>query len=293
VQMKSETQDLLKRNLSLLKEVAKQLGTKTQPLNLTDLQVSRTPFDWKEALKSNAVVPSDRFIRQLRYGEDENRVLIRVNDEYVVIEIHGSFGGNIICSFNEKNVFDKGSPLGTVILAPAELCSLYGLPIYMRSDEVSRDAPSMLQEPAIRKGIKSLSLEEEESLHILSGQAFLYLKRYERDRILDALNLLTTLAKSLPTAPEEALDFTALPNEFHSLIPLIKKWGITDDEERNEKLGEASRAARVQLIKAVAPHFKAINRFLDSCGDSPLSEAAVLLGALAECASEAMVGTKG
>jgi hypothetical protein len=287
--MKAPTSDSLKRNLALLREVADQLGVRTKPFNLHDSQVSRSPLDL-EAFERNDIVPPDRFIRKLQCVIDGNRALIRVNDEYVVIEISGCFGRNIVCSFNE----DVGwlRHLGTLTLAPAALASLYACPIFLLSNEATCDALSLLRKAAIRKHIRELSLGIGESLHILGGQVILYLKRYKRDEVLDALKILTMFVNDLPKVREKATNLKDLPAEFHDLIPLILRWGITDDEIRNEVLCRASRVTRSHLVDQVAPYFGAINRYLDSFGNKRLPEYAVLLGALAECASEVMNSIK-
>jgi hypothetical protein len=287
--MKTQISDSLKRNLALLREVADRLKVQTKPFNLHDPQVARSPFDWHEAQQYNTVLPPDRFSRKLQCVIDGNRTLIRVNDEYVVIEMNGAFGGNIVCSFNHKNVFFQKEHFGTARLASATLASLYGCRIFLLKSEASSNAPSLLRKPAIRKYIRALNPGPKESLHILQGQVALYLQRYKSGEVLDALKRLSMLVCNLRDASKQAIGFEALPAEFHGLIPLIQRWGITDDEERSERLVRASRSVRSLLVKEVEPYFNVINRYLDSFGSKPLPEHAVLLGALAECVSEALI----
>jgi hypothetical protein len=70
------------------------------------------------------------------------------------------------------------------------------------------------------------------------------------------------------------------------LIPLIRKWGITDDAERTERLERASRRQLQVLVRRVSPLFESINAYLDGFGED-VSAAAAALGALAEAAAEA------
>jgi hypothetical protein len=73
------------------------------------------------------------------------------------------------------------------------------------------------------------------------------------------------------------------------LTPLIRKWGVTDDDERRELLEKASQETLKRLVKSVVPHLSSIDEYLDSFGTEALSEAAIALGALAECTLEAQL----
>jgi hypothetical protein len=97
------------------------------------------------------------------------------------------------------------------------------------------------------------------------------------------------VADALPAAQPVAADYTILPEAFHRLIPLFKKWGQTDDDKRSQRLARAARAQLRKLVAEVEPHFHSINRYLDDFGAEPIPAAAIVLGALAEAASEAQI----
>lgn len=281
--MKTPPSDSLKCNLALLRQVANELGARTRPLNLHDSQVARSTLHWREALRKETILPPDRFVRQVRCAVEGYPTVVRVNDEVVVIEMRGPFGGNILCSFNQQNVI-----CGASKLASQELIAPHDWKVFLSDHEVSRDAVWLLKQPAFSRHIEALDLDATESLHILRGQVKVYLRRYESRQILDVLDILVAFVKSLPTVPQEPIDLKQLPKEFHSLIPLIKRWGVADDEQRSELLSRVSRKTRSRLVELMNPYFDAINDYLDSFGKMPLPEHAILLGALAECASEAM-----
>ena len=88
--------------------------------------------------------------------------------------------------------------------------------------------------------MKALQLSKKESLHIGNGYASLYLQRFICDDVLKALDILYQLLSLLPPAEEEPINFEDLPENFHKLIPWIKRWGICDDNDRSEKMGKAS-----------------------------------------------------
>jgi hypothetical protein len=70
---------------------------------------------------------------------------------------------------------------------------------------------------------------------------------------------------------------------------LIKRWGISDDSERSEKISKASSNTLTHLASALELDFNEINDFLASFENRPLPECAIRLGALAECATEAQL----
>jgi hypothetical protein len=80
-----------------------------------------------------------------------------------------------------------------------------------------------------------------------------------------------------------------IPDVLRQLTPLLKKWAIADDGERDKLIEEATQQQKKQLIKKVEPLFNEINCFLESFNDRPLSYEAILLGNLAELVSELLV----
>jgi len=284
--------DQLESNVSLIRELAKRFKGRVSKCNLHDYQVARAPFDWYEALQSSTPRP-DTFVRKLHCKIDDNRTLIRINDEYVVIEISKNVKDSIVCSFGEKNVFFLEEHFGTAIKAPAALSSIFQCDIFLLNNNASEDTPLLLKDAYTQEYIRALSLDHGESLHILQGQIALYLKRNEIKVVLEAITIFSKFVCSLPEGKDEAIDFENLPKEFHALIPLIKRWGIADDDERNEVLSKASSSTINRLVQKVTPYFDAINHYLNSFTDVPLPEHAVALRSLAECVSEALSGTKG
>ncbi|WP_295793191.1 hypothetical protein [Mucilaginibacter sp.] len=77
-----------------------------------------------------------------------------------------------------------------------------------------------------------------------------------------------------------------IPANLHPLIPLIKKWSVSDDSDREQLVDEATEKEKKRLVKRVAPYMPEINKFLDSFEDGVLSDEALLFGNLAELVSE-------
>lgn len=80
-----------------------------------------------------------------------------------------------------------------------------------------------------------------------------------------------------------------MPANFIKFIPLIKQWAIYDDSDRSDKITRTSTKKLIHLFSSVNSDFNAINQYLDSYKRQPLPEHAILLGILAECATEAQL----
>lgn len=99
------------------------------------------------------------------------------------------------------------------------------------------------------------------------------------------LEMLPVIEENFPDKPDD-IDANAIPEELRDLIPVLKKWAISDDQEREEKVDKAAKATLTRLVNRVAPKLDAINRYLDSFGDEPLSEEATMFASLAELVCE-------
>jgi len=270
----------LENNRNSLEEIARKLGKRTVFLNLIDPQVARSSWNWRDSF-SNKSSPSDFFSRKLSFKANNLRVTLRVNDEYLVADIMGKFGGLVICSFMNNRAHEPSR-----ILASNSLCKAFECKVYVPIQD-TESTLSFLLNPSIQASVKALHLSKRESFHIGNGYASLYLQRFNSDDVLKTLDILYQLLALLPPADEESINLEELPRDFHKLIPWIRRWGICDDNDRSEKINKASSDTLARLVDAVEPEFNALNAYLESFQNEPLTESAIMLGALAEGASEA------
>jgi hypothetical protein len=145
---------------------------------------------------------------------------------------------------------------------------------------------SYLSKVDIREKIEFLDLQSNESIHFSGGGIILYYKQRPLHDLLNALDILYFLADRLPRVKSEKVDLSKLPVEFHSLVPLIEKFSISDDDLRNDKLKKTPAEEKKKLHQIVKPVLPRINVYLDSFGNNPLSEEAALLMHLAEAVAE-------
>ncbi len=159
-------------------------------------------------------------------------------------------------------------------------------PVFTEAGKVSSDHKDLLSRPELVSLVEESGLEEGESLYFTKGEIGFYLKRPDVDRTIGIIDRVIALAGKVEIAEHE-LNLEALPVQFHPIIPLIKKWALDNDSERNDLLATTSKPVLRSLVDHVFPYFGAIDSYLDSFrGEAPTEQAAAL-GRLAECALDA------
>lgn len=145
----------------------------------------------------------------------------------------------------------------------------------------------MIKDYLPRFNFQKYLFDPNEGMMLCGNSANLALK--EPSRILPAidilLEMLPVIEENFPDKPDD-IDANAIPEELRDLIPVLKKWAISDDQEREEKVTKAAKGTLTRLVNRVTPKMEAINRYLDSFGDEPWSEEAAMFASLAELVSE-------
>ena len=166
---------------------------------------------------------------------------------------------------------------------------MYGFKIYIDPKDSLETTLAFLKNPTVIKNLRDIHLSKGESLHIGFGYATLYLFRFDCDEVLTTMSVIISLLETIPKVKKEMDNYDDLSERFQKLVPLIRRWGILDDPDRMERIQKASSSTLGNLINFVEPEFDLINIFLDSYKNNPLPYSAILLGALAECATEAKI----
>jgi hypothetical protein len=267
---------VLSKNLEALETLAKQRGKPLRRFWHVDPNVGRSTID-----PTATTPPPDAFVNGISFRHLGYRSDVEVNDEFVLVNLTWPGDRGLVFSINRRDRVILTEPTPTYI-GPNKTLRLFV------SSVVKNDESAFHADSEVTAAIRRLNLAPEESLHGSRGQLSLYLKSDGPEAVsnrVEALSRLATLFSSVGTKEPEI----ELPPEFHHLLPLARRWAVTDDEERTERLTHASSSTRRQLVEKVKPHFDRINEYFASLGETPPSDAAIFLGALAECATEAML----
>lgn len=136
--------------------------------------------------------------------------------------------------------------------------------------------------------VKKWNLSEDEAVAIRANGLFL-IQRNNRSiipKLTDAVELINNSKNIFKQSLKKSIFAKKVPESLKNLLPLTRKWSISDDSEREELVEKADDKEKQELIKLVAPLLNQIDEFLESFKDQPLPEEAILLGNLAELVSE-------
>jgi hypothetical protein len=247
--------------VAILKEIAKHEGKKTRPLKLFDPQIGTGA--------------RDMFREQAAFEHRGRKLRMWASADFMRVQISGSFAV-AACSVNRRSY---GVPL------EARIPGFPSLPVF--ASVAGNDCGPLLNSVAFQQALSDLKLKKKESLHTYENAVELYLQRESSEETMSAIATACALADQFPPAGPVRLDLSGLPENFKGLSALIRKWAIADDQERSELIDAASNRELERLVRALLPFFSPIDEYLKSFGTQPLSESAIALGTLAECASEA------
>jgi hypothetical protein len=136
--------------------------------------------------------------------------------------------------------------------------------------------------------IRELELSKNESIFIYNNVIYLAIspKRSLVPIVDYVIDLINNNGSIFQKAKNGKIYAKNIPENLRHLIPLLKKWSISDDSEREQLIEETSEKQKNKLVNSIYPLMREINEFLDSFQDSPLTNEAILLGNLAELVSE-------
>jgi hypothetical protein len=220
------------------------------------------------------------FFQQLRFSHRGRRFLLFANSFYVNGVLHGTFANGPL-TINAKHKLMFGLEL-------ADTLSVDGVryTVFTEDGKIFPNHAALLGRPELVSLVERSALQEGEGLFFGGGEMGFYLNQPDADRVISVIERMMDLAGKIE-AVEETLNLEILPLQFLPLIPLIRKWAVEDDSDREELLETTSMAVLRSLVDDVSPHLNAIDSYLDSFGGGAPSAQAVALGRLAECAIEA------
>ncbi|HUA21744.1 MAG TPA: hypothetical protein VMU80_16960 [Bryobacteraceae bacterium] len=265
---------------AILQDLAKRFKGKLSSCRVYDANVCTTRSvpgrPWELEL-----VSGEPLTEQLKLTHRERKVSVLANNAYIHGSAAGTFAGRPFTVNAKQRVVFRSEFADTLSVGAARY------PVFTEDGKVSSEQRNLLGRPELLSLVAQVGLQEGESLYFTRGEIGFYLKPTgDSDRVGGLIAQVVELAEKVGTI-EEGPKLELLPVQFHPLIPMIKKWAVTDDSERNDLLDTTPRPVLRSLVDEVSPYLEAISSFLDSFGQKAPTEEAASLGRLAECVVEA------
>jgi hypothetical protein len=264
---------------SILRELAKRFKGKLSSCEIYDANICTSHF---KADKPWELIPlsGEPFSRRLRFTYKGRRVTVLENKDYANGTVQGMFASRPF-SINAKQRAGFRSEFARTLAVAGKRYA-----VFAETHRLSPDQEDILGRTELSSLVEESNLREGESLYFTQGEIGFYLKRPTADYVGRVVDRMVDLATKVEV-PEEGLNLNLLPAQFHPLIPLIERWALSDDSDRDDLLDAARESILRALIDKVEPYLETIDLYLDSFREEPPSEQAAALGRLAECALEA------
>jgi hypothetical protein len=233
---------------------------------------------------ANASLSGSRepFVRILSFAREGRKIRIMANTTWISIGVLGNFAVDPLSINKEDRIFVLEKQAGS--LRGQEI----QYPIFTAKGDLKNGQRELAQSSGLSEILRLGGLFPPESMQANRGELDVHLVKPTLERVKIWTDGLSGLAKDIEKASaDEEVNYKALPFQFRPLIPLIKKWGIPDDVERENVLENAPASTLSMLIAEVGPYVAAIDAYLDSFKTEEPDEAACALGRLAECTIEA------
>ena len=222
------------------------------------------------------------FVRILSFARGVRKIRIMANANWISIGVLGKFAVDPLSINTQDRIF----------VLEKQACSLSGegiqYPVFTAKGDLQKGQTEFFQNSRLSEILRLGGLFPSESLQANRGELDVHLIRPSLERVKIWTDGFTEVANDIeqPSIDEE-VSFKTLPFQFRPLVPLIAKWGIADDVERENILENAPASTLSMLIHEVEPYLAAIDAYLDSFKTDEPDEAACALGRLAECTVEA------
>lgn len=223
-------------------------------------------------------------VRQLRVEHLGHQIEIVADRESMMIDIEARFGQFTLLYVNPweelyVSPWDRRPAACVVHAATGDY------KVYTYGNKLSAEQIQLIEAGTLQRLLETLRLSPEETMNVSQRLVRFDLKKPSAERALAAIQAVVSLMPHESSKSFKA--YNELPTELQPLIPFISKWGISDDEERWQKLRRSARSTRQKLVEAVVPLLPAINKYLDAFKSKPLSPEACELGDLCQAALEA------
>lgn len=265
--------------ISILRELAARHKRNLSRIKLLDANVcswTRVPDrPWESILTAG-----EPLTHQLRITAHKHKVRLLGNSAYLTLEVFGAFHADPF----SINMPDKNGMASRQVETHAIGEGKY--PAFTSTGTWSSHQDNFVSRSEFSELIRNVQLRDGEMVTVDGGSISLYLLHPKLERLTRLMKLAVVLAQQVEAVPQEQ-HFEKLPTQFHPIIPLIRKWAISDDSDRGEALTDSSKEILRALVDEVSPYLDSIDSYLNSFGSKAPPEEAVALGRLAECTVEA------
>lgn len=205
-----------------------------------------------------------------------HQIELLAGEDLILVDVEAHYGSFTLFFINPRKRHTLwGEPIFTMSIAGRELQG------FNYPGELTSEQSSLIDSGTLRNLLEAIGPQAGEQINVSQRLVRVFLLRPSAERVMAVIQAVIDL---MPHVGESRERYADLPAELRPLIPLVSKWGISDDEERWQAIRRSSRSTRQKLVSTVIPILPILNRYLDDFGDLP---EACELGDVAQAAMEA------
>jgi hypothetical protein len=225
-------------------------------------------------------IAGEALTQSLRFTYRNRKIKFFSNSTFVNGSVEGTFACGILSLNGEIRNGYRSNCAGMFRSRASDF------PVFTPDGLISPEQRAVLNGTELDSLLGRIALSEGERVLFSNGDISFYLKVPESERVRDVIDRTIDLADATETV-ETRIDLSSLPEYFHPIVPLIEKWAVSDDGDRDDLLDTTSKKVLRQLVEEVDPYIQKIDAYLDGLKDASQTEAAAALGCLAEVVIEA------
>lgn len=217
------------------------------------------------------------YTSRLVFTQAGRRTEIVANPELACISISGEFDVPLITVNAQDRCGFTSLSIGEVRIGS------FDYEVFTKDGVVTDSQNQLLHSSQLTGLISVHPFRKGEALHLYRNCLGLYVRKEDLSTIL--VRRMIALADIIP-AESEAKDLE-LPAQFSDLRNILKGWAISDDQERSDKIDDASEEELRRFLAVVEPRLGAISSYLGDSKEDPSTDASANLEAIVEAAIEA------
>jgi hypothetical protein len=252
-----------------LRNLMSQLGGRISSVQARDANATR-----QEVSIEGGFVYTSR----LAFLQGGRRIDIKTNQELGRISIFGQFDIPFFTIHSRDRSGFASSSIGEAQIGP------FSYEIFAKDGVVTNAQSRLLHSAELADLISSHPFRKGEALHFYRNCLVLYVRVEDLSTVL--VSSMVALAAIIPKEDKDTDDLE-LPADFTDLVSILRDWGVPDDEERSDRICDASEQELRYLLAVIEPRMGSIHSYLSDTTENSASNAAANLGRIVEATIEA------
>jgi hypothetical protein len=218
--------------------------------------------------------------RQVRATYRRHQIELLASEDLILADVEARYGSFTLLKVNPRVRSLHQAPVCDVRASGADH------QVFNADGKLSQAQSDLINSGLLTRLLEVISPQEGEEINVSQRLVRVFLQRPTTQRVMAVIHAVIEIMPHEDGLKERDAGFEGLPAALRPLLPLVRKWAISDDEERSQKLKRCAPATRRKLASTVVPLLPAIDQFLASFGTNPPEEVCAW-GDLAQAALEA------